>query len=173
MSYELTFILGSMLVSVTIVALSVRKLIWSLIMLFYSSIMFGLILISDGSAFAGLFHIVTFSGAISVLFMVIMMIVGNQASTQTDKPGKKLQIIGVIITTLAAIPLILIVSNFTPLPNRISEQIQLSSIQNPPTNPLAFLWTMRSWDLILITILVASAMLGIVNLFSRERGVEK
>ena len=173
MSYELTFILGTMLVSVTIVALLVRRLVWSLIMLFYSSIMFGLILISDGSAFAGLFHIVTFSGAISVLFMVIMMIVGNQASTQTDKPGKKLQIIGVILTTLAAIPLILIVSNFTPLPNRISEQIQLSSIQNPPTNPLAFLWTMRSWDLILITILVASAMLGIVNLFSRERGVEK
>ena len=172
MSYELTFILGSMLVSVTIVALTVRKLIWSLIMLFYASIMFGLILITDGSAFAGLFHIVTFSGAISVLFMVIMMIVGNQASTQIDKPGKS-PVVGIIITTLAAIPLILIVSNFTPLPNRISEQLQLSGTQNPPTDPLSFMWTMRSWDLILITILVASAMLGIVNLFSRERGVEK
>ncbi len=172
MSYELTFILGSMLVSVTIVALIVRKLMWSLIMLFYSSIMFGLILITDGSAFAGLFHIVTFSGAISVLFMVIMMIVGNQASTRDDKPGKS-SVVGIIITALAAAPLILIVANFTPLPNRISEQLQLSGIQNSPTDPLSFMWTMRSWDLILITILVASAMLGIVNLFSRERGVEK
>ncbi|MFI5448520.1 MAG: NADH-quinone oxidoreductase subunit J [Candidatus Bathyarchaeia archaeon] len=172
MSYELTFILGSMLVSVTIVALVVRKLIWSLIMLFYASIMFGLILITDGSAFAGLFHIVTFSGAISVLFMVIMMIVGNQASTQLEKPGKS-SAVGIIITALAALPLILIVSNFTPLPNRISEQLQLSGIHNPPTDPLSFMWTMRSWDLILITILVAAAMLGIVNLFSRERGVEK
>ncbi len=172
MSYELTFILGSMLVSVTIVALVVRKLIWSLIMLFYASIMFGLILIADGSGFAGLFHIVTFSGAISVLFMVIMMIVGNQASTQVDKPDKS-STVGIIITALAAVPLILIVSNFTPLPNRISEQLQLSGIQNPPTDPLSFMWTMRSWDLILITILVAGAMLGIVNLFSRERGVEK
>jgi len=171
-SYELTLILGSMLVSVTIVALVVRKLIWSLIMLFYASIMFGLILIADGSAFAGLFHIVTFSGAISVLFMVIMMIVGNQASTQVDKLGKS-SAIGIIITALAAVPLILIVSNFTPLPNRISEQLQLSGIQNPPTDPLSFMWTMRSWDLILITILVAGAMLGIVNLFSRERGAEK
>ena len=172
MSYELTFILGSMLVSVTIVALVVRKLIWSLIMLFYASIMFGLILITDGSAFAGLFHIVTFSGAISVLFMVIMMIVGNQASTQVDKLGKS-SVVGIIVTAIAAVPLILIVSNFTPLPNRISEQLQLSGIQNPPTDPLSFMWTMRSWDLILITILVAGAMLGIVNLFSRERGVEK
>jgi len=171
-SYELTFILGSMLVSVTIVALVVRKLIWSLIMLFYASIMFGLILITDGSAFAGLFHIVTFSGAISVLFMVIMMIVGNQASTQVDKLGKS-SVVGIIVTAIAAVPLILIVSNFTPLPNRISEQLQLSGIQNPPTDPLSFMWTMRSWDLILITILVAGAMLGIVNLFSRERGVEK
>jgi NADH:ubiquinone oxidoreductase subunit 6 (subunit J) len=134
--------------------------------------MFGLILIADGSAFAGLFHIVTFSGAISVLFMVIMMIVGNQASTQVDKLGKS-SAIGIIITALAAVPLILIVSNFTPLPNRISEQLQLSGIQNPPTDPLSFMWTMRSWDLILITILVAGAMLGIVNLFSRERGAEK
>ena len=172
MSYELTFVLGTMLVSVTIVALVARKLIWSLIMLFYSSIMFGLILITDGAAFAGLFHIVTFSGAISVLFMVIMMIVGNQASTQVDKPSKS-SAVAIIITALSATPLILIVANFTPLPSRISEQLQLSAIQNPPTDALSFMWTMRSWDLILITILVASAMLGIVNLFSRERGVEK
>ena len=172
MSYELTFILGSMLVSVTIVALSVRKLIWSLIMLFYSSIMFGLILMANGSAFAGLFHIVTFSGAISVLFMVIMMIVGNQAATQADKPTKS-SLIGIIITALAITPIILIVSNFTPLPNQVGEQLQLSGIQNLPSDPLAFMWSMRSWDLILITILVAGAMLGIINQFSRERGVEK
>jgi len=171
-SYGLTLILGSMLVSVTIAALIIRKLVWSLILLFYSSIMFGLILITDGSTFAGMFHIVTFSGAISVLFMVIMMIVGNQASTQIDNPGKP-SVFGIIITALAATPIILIVSNFTPFPNRISEQLELSQIQNVSADPLSFMWAMRSWDLILVTILVAGAMLGIVNLFSRERGVEK
>jgi len=40
MTYELTLFLGVMLVGVTIVALMARKLVWSLILLFYSSIIF-------------------------------------------------------------------------------------------------------------------------------------
>lgn len=54
MSFEISLILGAMLVGATIVALMVRKLVWSLIMLFYSSIIFGVLLISYGATFAGL-----------------------------------------------------------------------------------------------------------------------
>jgi hypothetical protein len=32
---------------------------------------------------------------------------------------------------------------------------------------------MRSWDLLLVVILVAAAMMGVMNMFSREGGVEK
>lgn len=46
MSYEITLVLGIMLVGVTFVALLVRKLVWSLILLFYSSIVFGALLIA-------------------------------------------------------------------------------------------------------------------------------
>ena len=170
MSFDVTFILGTMLVGVTIVALMVRKLVWSLILLFYSSIVFGLLLISYGATFAGLFHIITFAGAVSVLFMVILMIVGGQALS--DKIGKE-NLTGMILAVLAAIPIVIIVSNFQPFPVRLDERTQLLGLASQPNNPLGFLWALRSWDLLLVVILVAAAMLGVMNLFSREGGPEK
>jgi len=171
-SYEITLILGVMLVGVTFVALMIRRLVWSLIMLFYSSIVFGLLLMSYGATFAGLFHIITFAGAVSVLFMVILMIVGGQALSYTDKPGKE-NFFGMLLAVLAAIPLLILVSNFEPLPNAMTEQAQLSGLATQPDSPIAFLWLMRSWDLLLVVVLVAAAMLGVMNLFSREGGREQ
>jgi NADH:ubiquinone oxidoreductase subunit 6 (subunit J) len=170
MSFGVTFLLGTMLVGVTIVALMVRKLVWSLILLFYSSIVFGLLLISYGATFAGLFHIITFAGAVSVLFMVILMIVGGQALS--DKIGKE-NLTGMILAVLAAIPIVIIVSNFQPFPVRLDERTQLLGLASQPNDPLGFLWALRSWDLLLVVILVAAAMLGVMNLFSREGGPEK
>ena len=172
MTYEITLFLGVMLVGVTIVALLVRKLVWSLIMLFYSSIIFGLILMTYGATFAGLFHIITFAGAVSVLFMVILMIVGGQALSSTDKLRGE-NYVGMSLAILAAIPLVLLVSNFAPLPNRIDEQSQLAQLTFQINTPLSFLWNIRSWDLLLVVILVAAAMLGVMNLFSREGSVER
>ncbi len=171
MSYEITFFLGLMLVVVTVVALLVRKLVWSLILLFYSSIVFGVLLITLGAEFAGLFHIVTFAGAVSVLFMVILMIVGGDAWRFEDQLNKQ-NILGLVLAVLAAIPLVVLVSNFQPFQGKVVEQMQLSGLASPPVSPLAFMWAMRSWDLLLVVILVAAAMLGVMNLFSREGGVE-
>jgi len=168
-SYEYTLFLGVMLVGVTIVALTIRKLLWSLILLFYSSIVFGILLITYNAVFAGLFHIITFAGAISVLFMVILMIVGGEAVSATEKLGKA-NYVGMILALLAAVPLMILVSNFQPLAGRISEQTQFSNLAAQPNGPLGFLWSMRAWDLLLVVILVAAAMLGIMNLFSREGG---
>jgi len=42
-----------------------------------------------------------------------------------------------------------------------------------PIDPLAFLWSLRAWDLLLAVIVVAAAMLGVMNLFSREGEAEK
>jgi len=166
MTYELTLFLGVMLVGVTLVALIVRKLVWSLILLFYSSIIFGLMLITYGATFAALFHIITFAGAVSVLFMVILMIVGGQATSYTEKLGKE-NLVGIALAAMAAIPLVVLLSNFAPLSNRIDEQSQLAELTFQINGPLGFLWNIRSWDLLLVVILVAAAMLGVMNLFSR------
>lgn len=172
MSYEIALILGVMLVGVTFVALIIRRLVWSLILLFYSSIMFGLLLMTYGATFAGLFHIITFAGAVSVLFMVILMIVGSPVLSGNDKLGRE-NFLGMILAVLAAIPLIVLVSNFEPLPNSMTEQVQLSTLATKPNSALEFLWLMRSWDLLLFVVLLAAAMLGVMNLFSREGGGER
>jgi len=171
-SYEIALILGVMLVGVTFVALIIRRLVWSLILLFYSSIMFGLLLMTYGATFAGLFHIITFAGAVSVLFMVILMIVGSPVLSRNDKLGKE-NFLGVVLAVLAAIPLIALVSNFEPLPNSMTEQVQLSALATKPNSALEFLWLMRSWDLLLFVVLLAAAMLSVMNLFSREGGRER
>ena len=172
MTYEVSLVLGVMLVGVTIVALMIRKLVWSLILLFYSSIVFGILLITFGATFAGLFHIVTFAGAVSVLFMVILMIVGEQALSREDKLGKQ-NFAGVMLAILVAIPFVVLASNFTPFSSRVDEQSQLAALPFQTNGPLGFLWILRSWDLLLVVILVAAAMLGVMNLFSREGGIEK
>jgi NADH:ubiquinone oxidoreductase subunit 6 (subunit J) len=172
MTYEITLILGTMLIGVTLVALMIRKLVWSLILLFYSSIIFGILLITYGATFAGLFHIITFAGAVSVLFMVILMIVGGAGLSYTGKLGKQ-NFVGMILGVLAAIPLVLIMSNFTPFSQRLNEQAQFAQMTLQPIDPLGFLWSLRAWDLLLVVILVAAAMLGVMNLFSREGEVEK
>jgi NADH:ubiquinone oxidoreductase subunit 6 (subunit J) len=168
MTYEITLILGVILVGVTLVALMLRKLIWSLILLFYSSIIFGLLLMTFGATFAGLFHIITFAGAVSVLFMVIMMIVGGQTGRPKGLTGENY--VGILLAILAAVPLILLVSNFQSLPSRISEPTQFIGLSTQPDDALTFLWFMRSWDMLLLVILIAAAMLGVMNLFSREGG---
>jgi len=172
MSYEVTLLLGTMLIGVTFVALAIRKLVWSLILLFYSSIVFGLLLMTYGATFAGLFHIITFAGAVSVLFMVILMIVGGQALSYGDKLPKE-NYVGVVLALLAAIPVVLIVSKFEPFPSRLSEEVHLSGLATRPGDALAFLWGLRTWDMLLVVVLVAAAMLGVMNLFSREGALEK
>ncbi|HMK82334.1 MAG TPA: hypothetical protein VK503_01320 [Candidatus Bathyarchaeia archaeon] len=172
MSYEVTLLLGVMLVGVTLVALMIRRMVWSLILLFYSSIIFGFLLISYGATYAGLFHIITFAGAISVLFMVILMIVGGPGLSHAGKLGGQ-KFLGMLLCLLSAIPLVLIMSNFIPFPNRLEERAQFSQMILQPIDPLAFLWSLRAWDLLLAVIVVAAAMLGVMNLFSREGEAEK
>ena len=102
--------------------------------------------------------------------MVILMIVGGEALS--DKLGKE-NLTGMALALLAAIPLIILVSNFQPFPDRLNEQTQLVGLVSQASSPLGFLWALRSWDLLLVVILVAAAMLGVMNLFSREGGPEK
>src|SRR3990172_5019107 len=152
MSYEVSLVLGVMLVGVTLVALMIRKLVWSLILLFHSSIIFGVLLMTYGAVYVGLFHIITFAGAVSVLFMVILMIVGGPAWGYPDKLGKD-NLIGMILAILAAIPLVLLVSNFEPFPGRATEEALLTGLSAQPDGALGFLWLLSSWDLLLVVIL--------------------
>jgi len=164
MSFETSLLLGLMLVVVTVLALLVRKLLLSAVLLSCSSIVFGLLLVSYGAVYAGLFHIVTFAGALSVYFMVVLMIIGGAA--QSERLDKR-SYVGLTLALLTAIPLTLLLSKFQPFPIKFSEQVALAGMSIQPEGPLGFLWDLRAWDLLLVVIVVSAAMLGVMNLFSR------
>ncbi len=77
MTEPIPLVLAGLLVLSATSALLAKRLLWSLILLFYSSLLLGGILFWYGADYAGLFHIVTFAGAVSVMFMVIIMLVGQ------------------------------------------------------------------------------------------------
>jgi NADH:ubiquinone oxidoreductase subunit 6 (subunit J) len=159
-------ILAVLLVASSVSALLVRRLLWSLILLFYSSLLFGGILFWYGAVYAGLFHIITFAGAVSVMFMIILMLVGQD---QPETGGsRRASIFGAVIAVVGLILFTIIMGQLAPVPNRIAE----TSIVNASANDLSFLWSYWSWDVVFVIVPVSAAVLVLVNLFSKEGEAE-
>jgi NADH:ubiquinone oxidoreductase subunit 6 (subunit J) len=159
-------ILAVLLVASSTGALLVRRLLWSLILLFYSSLLLGGVLFWYGAVYAGLFHIITFAGAVSVMFMIILMLVGQDQPEEhgvirSTFLGAALAIFGLVLFTIA-------IGQLIPAPNRILE----SGTVAPSVNDLSFLWSFQSWDLVFVLLPVTAAVLVLVNLFSKEGEVE-
>jgi len=155
-------ILAVLLVASSVAALLVRRLLWSLILLFYSSMLLGGILFWFGAVYAGLFHIITFAGAVSVVFMVIIMLVGQ------DPPEKRLLrpelIIGLALAFAGLAPFLILSEQLTPIPNKIQE----TTLVNSSTDELSFLWDFQAWSLLFVLLPVSATILAVVNLFSKE-----
>jgi NADH:ubiquinone oxidoreductase subunit 6 (subunit J) len=159
-------ILAVLLVASSISALLVRRLVWSLILLFYSSLILGGILFWYGAVYAGLFHIITFAGAVSVLFMIILMLVGQ------DRPEtgsfKRASILSAFFALIGAVLFMIAMGQIVPASNRIVE----TGIVNSSVSDLSFLWSYWSWDIAFLIVPVIAAVLVLVNLFSKEGEVE-
>lgn len=166
MTEPVPLILAVLLVASSTSALLVRRLLWSLILLFYSSLLLGGILLWYGAVYAGLFHIITFAGAVSVMFMIILMLVGQDPSEKTGL--KRLNLLGVVLSALGLIPFVFAIGQLSPASNKILEP----SIVNGSVNDLTFLWSFRSWDLLFVLLPITAAVLVLVNLFSKEGEVE-
>lgn len=159
-------VLAGLLVAFSISALLVKRLLWSLILLFYSSLLLGGILFWYGADYAGLFHIVTFAGAVSVMFMVIIMIVGQDPPERRSlRPAT---VTGIVLALLGSIPFMVMLGRLTPIQNRIDEV----AIINGSVDDLGFLWNFRSWDMVFLLLPISAAILVVVNLFSKEDEVE-
>jgi len=155
-------ILAVLLVASSVAALAVRRLLWSLILLFYSSLLLGGILFWFGAVYAGLFHIITFAGAVSVVFMVIIMLVGQ------DPPEKRELIIGLALAAIGLAPFLMLSGQLAPIPNKIQETTLVGS----SVDELGFLWNFQAWSVVFVLLPVTAAILAVVNLFSREGEVE-
>lgn len=167
MAIELTILLSALLIGVTLSALLIKRLVYSLIMLFYSGLLLGCIFLADGASYAGLFQIITFAGAVSVMFMVILMLIGGEPTPIGQRISRE-QVIGLGLSIMGFLVVASILWQFGPSPIPAEETVLARQMGFATDDPLSFLWSLRSWDILFLVILVSAALAGILNLFSKE-----
>ncbi len=167
MTTELSILFAVLLIAVTLSALLIKRLVYSLIMLFYSGLLLGAIFLLYGASYAGLFQIITFAGAVSVMFMVILMLVGGEPVQPSPRLLRE-RSVGLLLAGAGFVVVASILWQSSPSPTRIQEATVVGQLGLAANDPLSFLWSLRSWDLLFLIILVSAALAGIVNLFSRE-----
>lgn len=155
MTGEIALLLSAALLVTVLAALFSRSMSITLIMMFYASIVLGVIFTIYQGILVGLLHIVTFAGAVSVMLLTVVLMTG-QTDLSIGKRPLALSIAAVTILVVAAASY----SLFSTVPSGVQ--------QGQGMNILSFVWTMRPWDLLILVIVFSAAMTGIVNLLSKE-----
>jgi hypothetical protein len=157
LSLEVALPLSLALIATIIAAMFSRTTSLSLIMLFYASLILGIIFATYGGIVPGLVHIITFAGAISVLLLTVTLMTGES----------RLMIGSFRLALLLSIVSVPVVAAAT------YELLQGASTSVAPSIPgvtslFQFIWEFRSWDLLILVMIFAASMTVIVNFFSRK-----
>ncbi|MDG6910367.1 MAG: hypothetical protein JRN08_08365 [Nitrososphaerota archaeon] len=137
-------------------ALASRKVSNSLIALFYTSMVLGVTFTFYGDALLGLLTMITFAGAISVLLLSVVLITGE---SKLDLGARKL--------TLAAVPLVTLTGALAAAVV-FSGQAGGQDTTDTSLGVLAFLWTLRPWDLLILVTVFGAAMVSVISLLGGE-----
>lgn len=159
MSSDLAIVLCAILVVMAVSALFSKSVSVSLIMLFYASLVIGIIFTVYGNVLIGVLEIITFAGGISVMLLSAVLMTGE---SKLDIGGSKAKL-ALVVSMLAVVM-------FATL--EITSKIRTSVGASPgafnTSNLLDFVWTFRPWDLLVLLIVFSSAIVVVVNLFSKE-----
>jgi hypothetical protein len=146
---------GALFVTVAVSLLS-SKVSNSLISLFYASIVLGIGFTVYGDGLLGLLTMITFAGAISVLLLSVVLITGE---SKIDLGARKL--------ALGAVPLAAAVGGVS-LVTLFSGQAGGLASSDSSLSVLTFLWTLRPWDLLILIVVFAGAMVAVVSLLGKD-----
>jgi NADH:ubiquinone oxidoreductase subunit 6 (subunit J) len=157
MAGEVALLLCAALLVTVLGALFSKSMSVTVIMLFYASIVLGIIFTLYQGVLVGLLHIITFAGAISVMLLTVVVMTG-ETSLNIGRRSLAALLSTVTVLVVAASSYVL----FSNIPSPAK--------QSPPSTMelLAFVWNMRPWDLLVLIVIFAGAMIAIANLFSRE-----
>ena len=155
MAGEVAILLSAALLVTVLSALFSRSMSITLIMMFYASIVLGVIFTLYQGILVGLLHIVTFAGAVSVMLLTVVLMTG-QTDLGIGKRSLALSLAAVTILVVGAASY----SLFSAAPSGAQPEQAM--------NILAFIWTLRPWDLLILVIVFAGAMTTVINLLSRE-----
>ena len=154
----LSVAIAAAILATVVLALFSKKVSISLIFLFYSSTLLGIAFTIYGDALVGLMQIVTFSGAISVLFLTVILLTGESRLDIGANRFTASAVAGaLILVVLAMVDVYPVWSGSSPVYSDVSLQT------------FSFLWQYRPWDFLILITVFASAMVTVANLFSREQ----
>lgn len=157
MPSDIALITCVVLVATAAGGLFTKRMSVSLIFLFYSSVTLGIIFTLYGSVLVGLLHIITFAGAVSVMLLTSMLMIGESS---LDIGVKKLE--GLVIGCVAVLGAVGSYVLFAHVPTSGTQE----ALQ--PFSVLQFVWQFRPWDLLILIMIFASSMIAVANLFSGE-----
>jgi NADH:ubiquinone oxidoreductase subunit 6 (subunit J) len=150
---------GALIASVG-VALAAKKVSTSLIALFYSAIILGVTFTFYGDSLLGLLTMVTFAGAVSVLLLTVILITGEAA---LDIGARGLALLLAPLTALIGVAsLYALGTSGSGVPSTADTSLSV----------FAFAWTQRPWDLLILMVVFAAAMVAVVNMLGGDERVE-
>lgn len=156
MSSELAIVISAVLIATCVSAVVSKSISVSLIMLFYSSLIVGIVFTAYGSTVLGLFEIITFAGAVSVMLLTAILMTG-ESDLKIGAGRLVFTIIGATVAVVAIATTILLVQ----IPGNVGSII-------PNVELFQFVWEFRPWDMLILLVIFTSAMVVVVNLFSKE-----
>ncbi len=151
-------VISAAIIATAVVALFSTRVSVSLIFLFYSSMLLGIAFTVYGDALVGLMQIVTFSGAVSVLFLTVILMTGESRLRIGAGPTTIAAATGGVVVVAVVLTRLVAAGGGAPP----------SSYPDVSMQTFAFLWEYRPWDLLVLVTVFAAAMVTVANLFSRE-----
>lgn len=156
MSSELVALgLAGALVASAGTALIVKKVSDSLISLFYAALILGVAFTYYGDGLLGLLTMVTFAGAVSVLLLSVVLMTG-ESKLEFGARRSGLALAGIAIFLGVFSVSTLFPGTAGPAPGDSSLSV------------ITFAWTLRPWDLLILVVVFASAMVSIAGLLGRD-----
>lgn len=159
MSSDITALLLSITLLLTVVsALLSKKVSTSLILLFYASLVMGVIFTVYNDTLLGLVTMITFAGAISVLILSVLLMTGQSTMGEGGRL-RPLAFVGAGAVLLAGASLSVL--------SKIGSTIPYSG-PDVSLQLIGFIWQFRPWDLLILIMVFAASMVSVVNLLSEE-----
>jgi len=156
MSVELTIGLCILLIVTAVTSILSKTVSFSLIMLFYSSVVLNIIFTIYGATIIALIHLTIFASAISVMLLATIVVTGEATLSIGNLKKYFLMIVFVLALSLLA-------------GLNISEKLEVTAATTPKGELFEFIWTYRPWDLLILIIVLAASMVTVLNLLSSRR----
>jgi NADH:ubiquinone oxidoreductase subunit 6 (subunit J) len=154
---EVALLLSAALLVTVLAALFSKNMSVILIMLFYASLVLGFIFTVYQGVLVGVLHITIFAGAVSVMLLSVVLMTGE---SNLNIGNRSLAALLSAITILVVAASSYSLFSGMPSPAKPSPESAMGL--------LAFVWTYRPWDLLILIVVFAAAMVAVVNLLSKK-----